>query len=145
MCIRDSSEPLTNEDIQWIMKKEQDHTLILRWVPGHNSNPASGGGETFEDGTWYLRTGNYITLAEVFRFGAKLLSAHHLYQFYMHLDVYINRKQHSVSSKEEAVKTQNAKQLHKHETGSWGLPAEGEPWERESEDWNKGHSKRKRY
>ena len=82
---------LSGEDILWMLKKEQNETTILRWVP---RTPASGG-DRLEDGDWEIRTGKYVTLAELFFFGAKEVTAFHLYNMYLNLDHYIHNRKRS--------------------------------------------------
>ena len=118
-------EPLTDEQIQWILKAERNRTLILRWEP---RVPASGELQPLDEGDWEIRSGNYITLAELFSYGARKLTCFHLYEMYMCLDYYIHRKNHSEPTSEEAITKQKAKALHKQENGSWILPAPGAPW-----------------
>ena len=78
------------------VEKGEDETTILRWVPrtpasGGCRNPAYGG-DRLEDGDWEIRTGNYVTLAELFFFGAKEVAAFHLYKMYLNLDYYIHKR-----------------------------------------------------
>ena len=126
--IQKNTRPLTDKEIQWILECEENHTLLLRWEPRLGSNPASGGSKRLHEGDWNIRAGNYITLAELFKFGARQVTCYHLYLMYMNLDYYIHRKQHSLSTSPNAIKTQNAKALRNHETGYWGLPSSSSSW-----------------
>ena len=81
-----------------------------------------------EDGEWQIRKGNYITLADLFRFGARQVPCFHLYRMYQSLDIYIHRRNHSVSTNDNAVDRGNANVLRRKETGLWGLPDPGAPW-----------------
>ena len=77
--------PLSDSDIQHILEKEDNHTSVLRWVP---RNPAwqplaRGDRMPLEEGDWQIRTGNYITLAELFRFGAKGCTCYDLYKMWL--------------------------------------------------------------
>ena len=122
--------PLTDDDIKWILKVEKNRTLLLEWEPWWPSNPAYGGNLRLEKGSWKIRAGNYITLAELFKLGAYKLTCFHLYTMYLNLDVYIQRRNHSLSTSDNAVTRQNAKALHYHETYQWGLPSETDSWVR---------------
>jgi len=42
--------------------------------------------------TWGIRTGKYVTRAELFFFGAKEITAFHLYKMYLNLDHYIHNR-----------------------------------------------------
>ena len=81
-----------------------------------------------EEGDWQIRAGNYITLAELFKFGARHVTCYHLYQMYLSLDFYIHRRDHSLSTSDNAIRSQNAKALRHHETGYWGLPSTSGSW-----------------
>ena len=59
----DSEADLTWAEIRWIMQVVGGETKILKWLV----DPASGGH------CWYMKCGNYITLAEVFHQGVHLL------------------------------------------------------------------------
>jgi hypothetical protein len=122
--IQKNNNPLTDQDIQWILAEEENRTLLLCWEPRPRSNPASGGKQLLKEGDWKIRTGNYITLAELFKFGARQVTCYHLYLMYLGLDVYIHRRNHSQSTSD---KMQNAKRYH--ETGYWGLPSSSGSWE----------------
>ena len=81
-----------------------------------------------EEGDWQIRAGNYITLAELFKFGARHVTCYHLYQMYLSLDFYSHRRNHSLSTSDNAIRSQNAKALRHHETGYWGLPSASGSW-----------------
>ena len=109
------------------MEQKGNRTLLLEWHPEPRSHPASGGIQPFEEGWWGIRTGNYITLGGLFAFGAEQVTCYQLYKMYLNLDWYCYRKFHSVSTKEKAVKTQNAKELRYQEHGHFGLWQSGPP------------------
>ena len=69
-----------------------------------------------------MRKGNYITLAELFRYGGRFVSAYHLYQIYIKMDVYIQVRKHSKSMSPNGIERNNAKVLRRYKTGSWALP-----------------------
>ena len=106
---------LSDNEIDWIMTKEENKTKLLRKVEGP-SNSASGGG------TWYIKAGNYISLAEFFRFGECKVSCYDLYRAYLSMPVFISTRQHSVSHTPVAGLRRNAKKMIYSETGRWGLP-----------------------
>ena len=124
--------PLAETDILWCLRKEYDksgsyQTTILRWEPDAGINPASRG-TTLENGTWSIRSGNYLTLAELFFYGAREATCFHLYKMYLSLDYYIYKRQHSESMSEDAQRRRAAKRLHHQEHGRWKLPNEGDVW-----------------
>ena len=126
--IQKNNNPLKDKEIEWILESEENRTLLLRFVPWPWNNPASGGKQRLEEGDWQIRAGNYITLAELFKFGARHVTCYHLYQMYLSLDFYIHRRNHSLSTSDNAIRSQNAKALRHHETGYWGLPSASGSW-----------------
>ena len=106
-----SEEDLTWPEILWILEAEGGKTKVLKWV----DDQASGG-------QWYMKGGNYITLAEIFYIGMESLSFYDLYRAYKSLPIFIHKRAHSESNSPEATMRSNAKKLHYKEKGKWGLP-----------------------
>ena len=111
---------LSWQDVNWVLQEEGGETTLLKRVAGRD--PASGG--TRE--TWYFRAGQHVTLAELFNYGCHLCSCHFLYTLYLKQTIFLTRKRHSESQKPEARMRRNARGLHHHETGRYGLPTR--PW-----------------
>ena len=105
---------LSDEDIDWIMEEEGNRTTLLKREPG---NPASGG-----PAQWYIKEGNFITLAEMFWKGLHLVSAFDAYKTYQSLPVLIYKRFHSVSHSANATMRRNSKMLNFVEHGHYGLP-----------------------
>ena len=129
---RDPNAQLSGNDIRWIMREEDNETRILRWVPPPASGPASGGISSrpnINEWDFYIRQGNYITLAELFNYGQYVLSCYHLYLMYINMPIYIHKRCHSVSTSENAIYRENAKSLRKVEHGTFQLPMPGESWD----------------
>ena len=57
------------EDVQWIMEKENNETVLMEKVPATGGKPAR----------WLIRQGQYITVGELFVFGARSCSCCALY------------------------------------------------------------------
>ena len=93
--------------MHWILAKEDNETLLMKYCPATGGRPAS----------WQIRQGNYITLGELFVFGARRCSCWDLYRTYTALEIFIRKKVHSVSGSEEAVCPSNAKRKRHCETG----------------------------
>ena len=106
---------LTDREINWIMDRENNQTSLL-WKMDTPTQSASG------EVRWLIRTGNYITLAELFQLGHDRLSCYDLYRTYLSLPVFISTRQHSTSHTADAQYRRNAKMLRHNETGRWGLP-----------------------
>ena len=98
-----------------VLREEQGETLILKRQY-----------DTHGVAKWYIKTGKYVTLAELFFYGKGLCSCHSLYQMYLREPVFVTKRAHSESQSEGAIAKRNARQLHHEETGHWGLP-DG-PW-----------------
>ena len=111
-----ANSDLSDYDIDWIMTKEHNQTQLL-WKEEGPSNSASGGG------TWCIKAGNYVTLAEFFRFGECKVSCYDLYRAYLSMPVFISTRQHSVSHTPVAGLRRNAKKMIYNETGRWALPS----------------------
>ena len=103
---------LDDWELDWIMKIEGGETTVLKL----EDDPASGGHKR-----WYIRCGNFVTLAELFRLGMRILSCYDLYVIYKSLRIWIHKKAHSHSNSAEAQLTRNAKNLRHAEEGVWGL------------------------
>ena len=88
--------------------QENNETLLMKYCPATGGRPAS----------WQIRQGNYITLGELFVFGARRCSCWDLYRTYTSLDIFIRK---IVSGSEEAVCLSNAKRNPHFETGKFGL------------------------
>ena len=82
-------------------------------------DPASGGY------TWFIRQGNYITLAELFWHYQNTLTCFDLYRFYVSLPIWIHKRLHSMSHTESGTKRRNAEKLNYLEHGFSGLPSAG--------------------
>eukprot|EP00959_Pyramimonas_sp_CCMP1952_P006169 129138-Pyramimonas_sp.AAC.1 len=93
---------------------EDGQTYVLKRVMGHVT---SASGET-----WYIRAGNYITLAELFNNGCLLCSCHYLCTLYLQQPMFVHRKRHSRSQSGQAVTNRNAWRLQFQERGTWRLP-----------------------
>ena len=97
--------------MHWILAKENNETLLMKY------SPAIGGMSE----RWLIRKGDYITLGELFVFGARRCSCWDLYRAYTVFDIFIHKKPHSVSSSEPAIFRANAKRARRENTGRWGL------------------------
>ena len=95
-----------------MMERQHFENTLLRWQC--TSDSASDG--------WYIRRGNYITLAEMSFFGSCTVSAFDLHRAYVSFPVFIFKKHHSVSHTAEAQKRRNAKSSKFSETGKQGMP-----------------------
>ena len=88
--------------------------------------PAAGGDvdphAEFSAGTFYLKRGHFVTLAEMFRFACKNCTAYDIYRTYVHLPIFIHRRSHSVSQSPQGQFRQNAKALRHAVLGYWSLP-----------------------
>ena len=102
---------LTHRDVQWIMDEEDNETQLMKYCPATGGRPSR----------WLIRQGNYITLGELFVFGARRCSCWDLYRTYRSLEIFIHRKPHSMSGSEEAIFRQNAKRKRFQDTGRHGL------------------------
>ena len=105
----------TNEDVDWIMRKDGGETGLMR------RDPASGG-------NWQIRHGQFITLAELFWFGKDLWSCYDIYRAYLSLPVWIQKRKHPASQNAAGTIRRNAKSLHYLDHGKYGLPQT--PWKR---------------
>ena len=100
--------------IEWVLAAEKGETRLLKRVPG--ADPASGG-------TWYIMSGQYVTLAELFEIGCQLCSCHYLYRVYLAQPLFLSKKKHSMSSKPEATMRRNARSPRWQQDGCRGLPS----------------------
>ena len=80
---------LSQRDVRWIMEEEGNETQLIKYCP------ATGG--------YFIRQGNYITLGELFVFGARRCSCWDLYRTYRSLEIFIRRKAHSVSGSMDGI------------------------------------------
>ena len=104
-------QPLTTEEIAWIMRVEGGETRLMRQVPPR----ASGGWST--PARWQIRQGNMITLAELFSFGAYRCTCWDLYRTYRSLEVFIDPQPRVRSGSENANFRDNAKRKRRMDTG----------------------------
>ena len=91
--------------------RDVDETVLMEKVPATCGKPAR----------WLIRQGQYITVGELFVFGARRCSCWALYRIYKSSDIFIRKEQHSVSGSEGAVVLQNAKRKRHLDTGKFGL------------------------
>ena len=103
---------LTDRELRWMLEKEENETHLLQYTPRRS---ASGG-------SWYIKTGQFITLAEMFDVGQHLASCCDLYRAYLYMPTFIEKRYHSRSNSAGAQERNNAKQLRHAEVGRWGLP-----------------------
>ena len=73
---------LKPEEWQHLLQEEDNETLLLKHIPATSGKPAR----------WFIRSGNYITLGELFVFGFHKCSCWDLYRTYTSLEVFIDRK-----------------------------------------------------
>ena len=101
--------------INRILAAEGGETRLLKRVPG--AHPASGG-------TWYIVSGQCVTLAELFEFGCHACSCHFLYRLYVNQPLFISKqKKKSIGGSPEAIMRKNARSLRYQEKGCHGLPS----------------------
>ena len=107
------------------METEGNETTLLKWVGEYD--PASGGmAQTpASGGTWYIRGGNMMMLAEIVWWACDDLTMYDIYRMWISLPILSYRRKHSESQSEHAVRTRNAKLLKHAETGRWGLNERG--------------------
>ena len=102
---------LRDSDINWIARRseEQNETTLMKW-----SEPQAPGGQ------WSIRTGNYITLAELFYYGGYVsnCTCFELYRLYLSLPIFIHKRAHSTSHTAEATRRRNTKALRYQEYGT---------------------------
>jgi hypothetical protein len=77
---------LTQSEVDWIMYTENNQTSLLMRDP----YPVSGG-----PAEWFIRAGNFLTLAELFYQGRNDLSCFHLYKIWLTLPVWIHKREPS--------------------------------------------------
>ena len=102
---------LTWDEVRWIFETEHNENLLMKYCPATGGRPAS----------WQIRQGNYITLGELFVFGAQRCSCWDLYRTYTALEIFIRKKPHSLSNSEGAIFRANAKLSKFEKSGRWGL------------------------
>ena len=104
-------QPLSDTELDWILAEEGGATTMMKAT---NVNGASGARQ------WFIRAGNYITLAELFHFGRHRVTCWGMYRTYYSMDIVIHRRYHSRSTSGLCQQKQNAKRLHYFETHGWG-------------------------
>ena len=92
--------------------RDVDETVLMEKAPATSGQPAR----------WLIRQGQYITLGELFVFGVDRCSCWDLYRTYTSLEVFIARKNQSVSNTANGILRQNAKRVRRAWCGRWGLP-----------------------
>ena len=103
---------LSEDAVQWILKQEGYQTHLIKCIPANGDRRAR----------WQIRQGNYITLGELFVYGAYRCTCWDLYRTYRSLDVFIHRKPNPTSNSEEGIFRQNAKRRRLQQTGKYDLP-----------------------
>ena len=109
---------LSNEWVEWILNVHDNETSYLKYVPG-----AAG-----RQGTFYYKNGKLVTLAEMFYFGIKKYTCFAIYQTYLQLPIFAQKRAHSSSGSEQGMHRKAAKKLRFSETGKWGLPRKPRHW-----------------
>ena len=99
------------DDVYNILETEDNETLLIKYCPAIGVWPES----------WQIRQGNYITLGELFVFGARRCSCWDLYRTFTSFEIFIHKKPHSLSNSDEAIFRANAKKVNFDDTGRWGL------------------------
>ena len=111
---------LRRQDVEWVLSKEGNETTYVKFVPAPGGSPA--------DGTFYLKQGHLVTLAEMFRFGTQLCTCFDIYRTFVHLPIFVFKRAHSSSGSEPGQKRRQAKWLRHEETGRYGLPTRANRW-----------------
>ena len=106
-----ADEDLDDYELKWILEQEGYQTTLMMY------GPASGG----SGGPWHILSGNYITLAEIMRFGCRTTSCYDLYRTYVSLPILIYKRYHILSNTDKAQLARNAKFLRHTEEGYFGL------------------------
>jgi hypothetical protein len=88
-------DDLRPEDVAWILTKEGNKTTCVKFVPAPGGNPAAGETRYLSRGTFYVKRGNLVTLAEMFRFGSRLCSCFGIYRTFVHLPIFAYKRAHS--------------------------------------------------
>ena len=88
--------------------RDVDETVLKEKAPATGGKPAR----------WLIRQGQYITVGELFVFGARGCSCYALYKPW---DIFTRKEQHSVSGSEDAFALQNAKNKRHLDAGMFGL------------------------
>jgi len=122
-------EDLRVNDVAWILEKEGNETNNLKFVPAAGGPegvgeraPAAGGNWDPSHGTFYVKQGHFVTLAEMFRFGSHHCTCFDIYRTFVHLPIYVYKMKHSSSRSVEGLQRKAAKLLMHEETGKWALP-----------------------
>ena len=116
----DSAHDLRLEDVAWVLAKEDNETTYVKFVPAPGGSPSAG---ELGPGTFWVKQGHLVTLAEMFRFGCHVCTCFDIYRTFVHLPVFVYKKMHSSSQSEAGMMRKDAKVLHHKETGKYGLPA----------------------
>mgnify|MGYP001107487923 CR=1 FL=1 len=106
-----AEEDLDDYELKWILDEEGYQTTLMMY------DPASGG----SGGPWHILSGNYITLAEIMRFGCRTTSCYDLYRTYVSLPILIYKRYHFASNTDRAQLIREAKSLRRAEEGRYGL------------------------
>ena len=112
---------LRPKDVAWILSKEGNETTYVKFVP------APGGTQPLA-GTFYVKKGHLVTLAEMFRFGSHFCTCFDIYRTYVHLPIFVYKRAHSSSRSELGIQRRTAKLLRYEETGKYGLPDDSARW-----------------
>ena len=112
---------LRPQDVAWVLAKEGNETTYVRFVP------ALGGTQPLA-GTFYVKEGHLVTLAEMFRFGSHVCTCFDIYRTYVHLPIFVYKRAHSSSRSESGLQRKTAKLLRHKETGKYGLPDDSARW-----------------
>ena len=120
---RFKDEYLLPWEAAWILQWEENQTTMIKFVPaaGGGRLPASDG-DDLRHGTFYIKKGHHISLAELFRFGAERCTCFDLYKTFLHLPIVVHKRQHSISDSEAGIERRAAKQMRFDDTGRYGLP-----------------------
>ena len=104
-------EELSPGNALWILAVEGNETSFVKYAP------APGGSNRLEDGTFWIKGGFLVTLAEMLRFGMHACTCYDIYRTYVDLPVLYYRRAHSTSHSERGLQRRWAKRLHYEETG----------------------------
>ena len=115
-------QDLRPQDVAWILDKEGNETTYVKFVP------APGGSSHLSHGTFYVKQGHLVTLAEMFRFGSRVCTCFDIYRTFVHLPIFVYKKIHSSSGSEQGLQRRAAKLLRHAETGKFGLPKSANRW-----------------
>ena len=114
---------LRPQDVAWVLAKEGNETTYVKFVPAPGGSPAAGENQNLGPGTFYVKQGHLVTLAEMLRFGSHVCTCFDIYRTFVHLPIFVYKRAHSSSQSEPGMKRKAAKLLRHEETGRYGLPA----------------------